>query len=66
MTERIKRHDDERLYQPRLHSKRIRELHRLSEEQGEPMTVVLDQIVEIYIRERKGGEEDAQSQTRLL
>ena len=41
--ERIERHDDERLYQPRIHSRWIRELHKISEEVGEPMTVLVDE-----------------------
>ena len=47
--ERIKRHDDERLYQPRIHSRRIRELNRISEETGEPMTVLVVQVLQEFI-----------------
>ena len=43
--ERIHRNDDERLYQPRIHSRHIRELHRISQEVGEPMTVLVDQAL---------------------
>lgn len=54
MKERIDRKDDENLYQPKLHSKRIREMHIISQKLGVPMTVVLDRAVEIYIEnERK-------------
>jgi hypothetical protein len=54
--ERIKRYDDERLYQPRIHSRRIRELYRISEETGEPMTVLVDQaLAEFVDRHRSGG-----------
>ena len=49
--ERIRRYDDERLYQPRIHSRRIRELHRISEETGEPMTVLVDQAVSQFIEQ---------------
>ena len=67
--ERIRRHDDERLYQPRIHSRRIRELHRLREETGEPMTVLVDQALQEFIErqssddsqidsEAHGGEQD--------
>jgi hypothetical protein len=42
MSERVSRKDDEGLYQPKIHSKRIRELHQISELTGLPMTVVVD------------------------
>jgi hypothetical protein len=42
MSERVSRNDDEGLYQPKIHSKRIRELHQISELTGLPMTVVVD------------------------
>ena len=47
--ERIERHDDERLYQPRIHSRWIRTLHRISEEIGEPMTVLVDEALRRYV-----------------
>jgi len=47
--ERIRRHDDEHLCQPRIHSRRIRELYRVSEETGEPMTVLVDQAIADFI-----------------
>ena len=47
--ERITRHDDERLYQPRIHSRRIRELHRIAQETGEPMTVLVDQAIADFV-----------------
>jgi len=46
------RHDDERLYQPRIHSRRIRELHRLSEETGERMTVLVDRALYAFMEQR--------------
>jgi len=42
MSERISRKDDEGLYQPKIHSRRIRELHQLSEHTGLPLTVIVD------------------------
>ena len=42
MTERMSWKDDERLYQPRIHSRRIRELHKISELTGQPMTLIVD------------------------
>ena len=47
--ERMDWSDDERLYQPRIHSRRIRALHRIREGMREPMTVLLDQALEEFI-----------------
>ena len=47
-TERISRCDDENLYQPKIHSKRIRELHNLSESTGQPITVIADTALKRY------------------
>ena len=47
--ERIRRHDDEHLYQPRIHSRRIKELYRISQGTGEPMTVLVDQAIADFI-----------------
>ena len=47
--ERMSWHDDERLYQPRIHSRRIRQLHQISEETGEPMTVLVDQAIGEFV-----------------
>jgi hypothetical protein len=45
---------DEKLYQPRIHSQRIRALHQISEGLGEPMTVLVDraltQFIDVYWR----------------
>lgn len=49
--ERISRKDDENLYQPKIHSKRIRELHALSVETGQPMTVLIDIILRRFLEE---------------
>jgi hypothetical protein len=53
--ERIRRHDDERLYQPRIHSRRIRELYRISEEIGEPMTVLVDQALQEFVERHRSS-----------
>jgi hypothetical protein len=53
--EHIKRHDDERLYQPRIHSRRIRELHRIREQTGKPMTVLVDQALREFAEQHRGG-----------
>ena len=42
MHERIDRKTDENLYQPKIHSRRIRELYALKEMTGMPMTVLVD------------------------
>jgi hypothetical protein len=49
--ERISREDDENLYQPKLHSDRVRELYVLKERTGVPMTVLIDRAVaELVVR----------------
>jgi len=53
MESRISRKDDERLYQPQIHSERIRTLYRLKQETGKPMTVLLDQAI-TELAERHG------------
>ena len=67
--ERISRHDDERLYQPRIHSRRIRELHRISEETGQAMTVLVHRALEEFIDRRRShdgqSEADDEEQEQL-
>ena len=51
MENRINRKDDESLYQPKIHSQRIRTLYNLKQATGKPMTVLLDQAIhELAIR----------------
>ena len=45
MENRISRKDDESLYQPQIHSARIRTLYQLKQITGKPMTVLLDQAI---------------------
>src|SRR6266487_4487078 len=45
MENRIDRKDDESLYQPKVHSDRVRELYNLKQATGLPMTVLLDQAI---------------------
>src|ERR1041384_8237219 len=45
MENRIDRRNDEALYQPKVHSDRIRELYNLKQATGLPMTVLLDQAI---------------------
>jgi len=42
MENRIDRKDDESLYQPKIHSERVRTLYSLKQATGKPMTVLLD------------------------
>ena len=46
MENRIDRKNDESLYQPKVHSDRIRELYNLKQATGIPMTVLLDQAIQ--------------------
>lgn len=70
--ERINRTDDERLYQPPIHSRWIRELHVISKKQGEPMTVLVDRAVSEFVERYqvtkanagRGGDDDARSQRK--
>jgi hypothetical protein len=52
MTERMSWNGDEKLYQPRIHSQRIRELHKLAEISGQPMTILIDLILRKYVEEK--------------
>ena len=45
MENRIERKDDESLYQPKIHSKKIRTLYQLKQAIGKPMTVLVDQAI---------------------
>jgi hypothetical protein len=48
MENRIDRKNDENLYQPKIHSERIRTLYRLKEATGAPMTVLLDLAIQEF------------------
>ena len=48
-SERINRQNDENLYQPKIHSQRIRDLHTISESSGLPMTVLVDKAIEEFL-----------------
>lgn len=50
MRERVSRRDDERLYQPAIHSRHIRRLHQISEVTGEFMTSLVDQAIGEFIQ----------------
>lgn len=48
---KIDRSNDERIYQPRIHSRRIRELYQIGQEFHLPLTVIVDQALESYINQ---------------
>ncbi|MHB0858816.1 MAG: hypothetical protein ACYC5M_14770 [Anaerolineae bacterium] len=45
----VDRSQDEKLYQPRIHSRWIRELHRIKLSTGSPMTVLVDRAVAEFV-----------------
>lgn len=45
MENRIDRKNDESLYQPKIHSERIRTLYQIKQATGKPMTVLLDEAI---------------------
>ena len=53
MENRIDRKHDESLYQPKIHSERIKTLYNLKRATGKPMTVLLDQAIH-ELAERHG------------
>ena len=53
----VDRSDDEKLYQPRIHSRWIRELYRIKEETGDPMTVLIDQALAEFVEQRREPQE---------
>jgi hypothetical protein len=59
MKERINRSTDENLYQPKIHSERIRSLYRLKLVTGIPLTVLLDMAIQKFLedQQKKIGEE---------
>ncbi len=59
MRERINRQTDENIYQPRIHSDRIKSLYQLKLVTGIPLTVLLDMAIENFLVEqgKKIGEQ---------
>lgn len=51
LLDHIDRQDDENLYNPKIHSTRIRELHKIGEYFDLPITVLVDKALEIFIEE---------------
>jgi hypothetical protein len=56
MNERINRKTDENLYQPKIHSRRIRELYTLKEVTGIPMTVLVDLAIRDLIEKSEADQ----------
>lgn len=52
MKERIDRQADENLYQPKIHSERIRSLYQIKLVTGLPLTVLLDMAIEEFLEEQ--------------
>jgi hypothetical protein len=65
MVERINRGDDENLYQPKIHSIRIRSLYRISEDSKLPMTVLLDLAIKEFVERYKVEFEQNQDKIRM-
>ena len=58
--ERVGRDDDERLYQPRIHSRWIRELYRIRCNLAEPMTVLVDWALQEFVQRcRSAGDQQS-------
>ena len=60
MRERILRDKDERCYQPRIHTERIKALYQIGIETGLPMTVLVDysigKFIQAYEKKKRGRE----------
>jgi hypothetical protein len=64
MENRINRKGDESLYQPKIHSDRIKTLYGLKLKTGKPMTVLLDQAIH-DLSERYQVEQDLEGAPAL-
>lgn len=65
MQERINRQTDERLYQPKIHSDRIKELYLLKLMTGIPLTVLVDKAIqELIAAYEVGGEVSTCDETK--
>jgi hypothetical protein len=53
MKERINRQDDENLYQPKIHSDRIRSLYKIKLVTGIPLTVLLDMAIVKFLEDQE-------------
>ena len=62
--ERIRRTDDEKLYQPRIHSQRIRALYQIKTETGEPITVLVDRALGEFVDRHRRRPQPKTSEVR--
>ncbi len=53
MKERIDRQADENLYQPKIHSDRIRSLYQVKLITGIPLTVLLDMAIQKFLEDQE-------------
>ena len=53
MKERINRQGDENLYQPKIHSDRIRSLYQIKLVTGIPLTVLVDMAIMKFLEEQQ-------------
>lgn len=53
MKEKINRQTDENLYQPRIHSDRIKSLYQIKLVTGIPLTVLLDMAIEKFLEDQE-------------
>ena len=53
MKERIDRQADENLYQPKIHSDRIRSLYQVKLITGIPLTVLLDMAIRKFLEDQE-------------
>jgi hypothetical protein len=62
MENRIDRKDDESLYQPKIHSERIRKLYVLKEITGLPMTVLVDAAIREFLERNEENQKNISNQ----
>ena len=55
--ERVSRSDDEKLYQPRIHSRWIRKLYQIRSMTGDPITVLVDTALAEFLERRIGTDQ---------
>ena len=53
MKDRIDRSSDENLYQPKIHSERIRSLYQIKLMTGLPLTVLVDKAIVKFLEEQQ-------------
>ena len=61
MTERVDRRGDEKLYQPQIHSDRIRALYKVKLLTGLPLTFLVDQAIRELLAKYEIKEDDTRN-----